>query len=95
MTQTTIPEDITTELQAIRKDLNYLKTHIAEIDMVLTHKEKGKFEKSLKRYKAEKGSALDELKKNPVEDMKGLIKIAPEKVKEAEEIINTDIELLL
>ncbi|ODS41128.1 hypothetical protein BEH94_05975 [Candidatus Altiarchaeales archaeon WOR_SM1_SCG] len=38
---------------------------------------------------------LIKIKKTPVDDMKGLIKLNPEKTKEAEEIINTDIELLL
>lgn len=54
------------------------------------------FIRPLKKINLKEGERiLVEIKKDPIEDMEGLIKLNPKKAKEAEEIINTDIELLL
>ena len=55
MAHATVPEEITKELKAIRNDLNYIKTHMVDVDSIMTgddyialeEYEKEKSEKSL------------------------------------------------
>ncbi|PKP56636.1 MAG: AbrB/MazE/SpoVT family DNA-binding domain-containing protein [Candidatus Altiarchaeales archaeon HGW-Altiarchaeales-2] len=64
-----------------------------EQEVTLNVKDDSVIIKPIKKETSKNRSAS--FKKNPVEDMDGLIKLNPKKAKEAEEIINTDIELLL
>ena len=61
--QASIPKEITTELRAIRKDLNYIKMHIVDSDTVLTPEEEIKLEKSLKEYKDWEATLLEDFEK--------------------------------
>ena len=61
--QASIPKEITTELRAIRKDLNYIKMHMVDADTLLTPKEEIKLEASLKEYKEGKATLLEDFEK--------------------------------
>ena len=61
--QASTPKEITAELRAIRKDLNYIKMHIVDSDTVLTPEEEIKLEKSLKEYKDWEATLLEDFEK--------------------------------
>ena len=61
--QASIPEEITTELKAIRKDLDYIKMHMVDADTILTPEEEIKLEESLKEYKEGKATLLEDFEK--------------------------------
>ncbi len=63
MTQTIIPKEVTTELRAIRKDLNYIKMHMVDVDTILTPEEEIKLEESLREYKEGKATLLEDFEK--------------------------------
>jgi len=61
--ETTIPKEIVTELKAIRQDLDYIKKHMIDVDMILTPEEEARLEESLKEYKEGKAVSLEEFEK--------------------------------
>jgi len=44
-------DTIVSELKAIRRDLNYIKEHMVDVDTILTPSEEKVLEQSLKDYK--------------------------------------------
>ncbi|ODS34971.1 MAG: hypothetical protein A7316_10910 [Candidatus Altiarchaeales archaeon WOR_SM1_86-2] len=63
MAYATIPKEITNELIAIRKDLDYIKMHMVDADTILTPEEEIKLEESLKEYKEGKATLLEDFEK--------------------------------
>lgn len=63
MAYATIPKEITKELKAIRKDLNYIKIHMVDADTILTPEEETRLEESLKEYKEGKATRLEDFEK--------------------------------
>ena len=63
MAETLTEEKITFELNAIRKDLDYIKKHMVDIDTVLTPDEEARLEESLEEYKKGKAISLDDFEK--------------------------------
>lgn len=59
----TIPEEIATELRAIRKDLDYIKMHMVDVDTILAPEEEMRLEESLKEYKEGKATLLEDFEK--------------------------------
>jgi len=57
---------IATELRAIRKELEYIRRHMVDVDMILTPEETGRLEVALKEFKDGKTSTLDELERDRV-----------------------------
>lgn len=53
--------DMLKELRLIRQDLKYIRTHMVDQDMVLTHEEKGLLEESRKELKSGKTRSLDDI----------------------------------
>lgn len=51
------------ELLALRKEVHFIKAHMADADMFLTSEEEEKLEKALKEHKEGKTISLQELKK--------------------------------
>ena len=63
MAYAAIPKEITTELRAIRKDLDYIKMHMVDVDTILTPEEEMRLEESLKEYKEGKATLLEDFEK--------------------------------
>ena len=63
MAYATIPKEITKELKAIRKDLNYIKIHMVDADTILTPEEEIQLEESLKEHKEGKTTLLEDFEK--------------------------------
>jgi hypothetical protein len=57
---------IATELRAIRKELEYIRKHMVDVDMVLTPEEAGRLERAIKEFKEGKTRTLEELERNRV-----------------------------
>ncbi len=51
------------ELKAIKKDLDYIKKNMVDVDNLLTKEEEKRLEKSLKEYKKGKATPLHDFKK--------------------------------
>jgi len=51
------------EIKTLRKDVEYIKEHMIDIDSILTEKERKQHEKSLKELKEGKTISLEKLKK--------------------------------
>ena len=51
------------ELLALRKEVQFIKTHMFDPDTILTSEEEEIFEKAMKEYKEEKTISLEDLKK--------------------------------
>jgi hypothetical protein len=49
------------ELRAIRKELEYIRKHMVDVDMILTAEEERILERGLKEYKEGKTRSLDEV----------------------------------
>ena len=64
MTETTTSREILIELKEIRKDLNYIKAHMVDIDTILTPEESEKLEESIKEYKEGKAVSLEDFEKD-------------------------------
>ncbi|HLC32267.1 MAG TPA: hypothetical protein VJJ82_00410 [Candidatus Nanoarchaeia archaeon] len=56
-------DTIVTELKAIRRDLNYIKEHMVDVDTILTPSEERVLEQSLKDYKEGKTVSLSEFER--------------------------------
>jgi uncharacterized coiled-coil DUF342 family protein len=57
---------IATELRAIRKELEYIRRHMVDVDMVLTPVEAKRLESAIKEFKEGKTSTLDEIERDRV-----------------------------
>jgi len=55
-------DTIVSELKAIRRDLNYIKEHMVDVDTILTPSEEKVLEQSLKDYKEGRTFLLKKLK---------------------------------
>jgi len=51
------------ELKDIKKDLNYIKEHMVDADMIMTPEEEERFEESLQDLKEGRTTSLEDLKK--------------------------------
>ena len=51
------------ELKMIRKDLDYIKEHMVDVDSFLTDNETKELEESLERFKKGKATRLDDFEK--------------------------------
>jgi hypothetical protein len=54
-----VGSEIVEELKAIRKDLNYIKEHMIDIDMILTPDEERILKEGIKELKSGKTTKLD------------------------------------
>jgi len=63
MAQTSIPKEVIEELKMIRRDLDYIKKHMIDVDTILTIDEERRLEESLGEYKEGKQSNLSILKR--------------------------------
>ena len=63
MEQVHIPKEVVEELKAIRKDLDYIKEHMVDVDTILTPAEEARLEESLKEYKEGKTTLLEDFEK--------------------------------
>jgi hypothetical protein len=63
MTETVnnMENDLLKELRLIRQDLKYIKTHMVDQDMVLTHEEKSLLDESRHELQAGRTRTLDEI----------------------------------
>lgn len=57
---------IATELKAIRKELEYIRKHMVDVDMILTPEEDARLEIAIKEFKEGKTRSLDELERDRV-----------------------------
>ncbi len=56
-------DEIIAELKMIRKDLDYIKEHMIDIDSLLTKEESKQLDESIKEFKEGKTTTLEEFKK--------------------------------
>lgn len=63
MSEVTIPEKFADELKAIREDLDYIKEHMIDVDMILTNEEVARLKESLEEYKDGKAIPLEDFEK--------------------------------
>ena len=63
MEQVHIPKEVVEELKAIRKDLDYIKEHMVDVDTILTPAKEARLEESLKEYKEGKTTLLEDFEK--------------------------------
>jgi len=54
------------ELRAIRKELEYIRKHMVDVDMILTAEEERILERGLKEYKEGKTRSLDDVVRDRV-----------------------------
>lgn len=57
----TIEKEIMEELKAIRRDLDFIKEHIIDIDTILTSEEEKTLEEAMKELREEKATKLEKL----------------------------------
>ena len=63
MAEAMLPKKIVEELKAIREDLDYIKSHMVDVDMVLIPEEEARLEESLREYKEGKATPLEAFEK--------------------------------
>lgn len=56
-------KQILMELEAIRKDLDYIKGHMVDVDTILTPEEEERLEESLTDYKTRKTTSIEDFEK--------------------------------
>jgi hypothetical protein len=54
------------ELRAIRKELEYIRKHMVDVDMILTAEEQRILEKGIKDYKEGRTRSLEEVERDRV-----------------------------
>ena len=64
MAQESIQKELFSEIKAIREDLNYIKEHMVDRDMVLTSEEEKRLDESIKEYKEGKSMQLEDFERN-------------------------------
>ena len=62
-TETITTPQLTEELKAIRKDLEFIKTHMFDPDTIMTSEEERRFKQALQELKEGKITPLSEMKK--------------------------------
>jgi len=63
MKQASIPKEVIEELKMIRRDLDYIKKHMIDVDTILTIDEERRLEESLEEYKEGKTIELEDFEK--------------------------------
>ncbi len=63
MEQVSIPKEVIEELKMIRRDLDYIKKHMVDVDTILTIDEERRLEESLEEYKEGKTIKLEDFEK--------------------------------
>jgi len=63
MEQVSIPKEVIEELKMIRRDLDYIKKHMVDVDTILTIDEERRLEESLEEYKEGKTIKLQDFEK--------------------------------
>ena len=63
MEQVSIPKEVIEELKMIRRDLDYIKKHMIDVDTILTIDEERRLEESLEEYKEGKTIKLEDFEK--------------------------------
>ena len=58
-----IPQEVVQELKAIRKDLDFIKEHMVDVDTIMTPEEEKQHEEALKEHEEGKATSLEELEK--------------------------------
>ncbi len=61
-----VSSDLMQELKVIKEDLQYIKEHMVDIDMVLTPEEEGILAESINEFKSGKTAKLEDLKREEV-----------------------------
>jgi hypothetical protein len=64
MAQEIIQKELFSEIKAIRKDLDYIKEHMVDRDMVLTSEEEKRLDESIKEHKERKSMSLEDFERN-------------------------------
>jgi hypothetical protein len=57
-------KELVEEIRAIRKDLDYIKAHMVDVDSILTPEEEVRLEKSLEEHKKGKSIRLEDFEKS-------------------------------
>lgn len=55
--------EVVEELKKIRKDLEYIKVHMVDVDTILTHEEEMSLDESLKEYGEGKATRFEDFEK--------------------------------
>ena len=63
MSETINMEKMYTELLALRREVQFIKTHMFDPDTIMTTEEEERFERAMKEYKERKTIPLEDLKK--------------------------------
>lgn len=63
MSEVSISEKFADELKAIREDLDYIKKHMVDVDMILINEEAARLKESLEEYKKGKAISLEDFEK--------------------------------
>jgi len=58
-----LENQILKELKSIKKEIDFIKDHMVDVDSIMTEKEQKRFDESLKEYKDSKTTSLEDLKK--------------------------------
>ncbi len=66
MAEAFISKEVVKELKAIRKDLDYIKEHMVDVDTILTPEEEARLEESLREYKEGRTTKLEDFEKEIV-----------------------------
>ena len=57
-------KELVEEIRAIRKDLDYIKAHMVDVDSILTPEEELRLEKSLEEHRKGKTMRLEDFEKS-------------------------------
>ena len=57
---------IASELKAIRKELEYIRKHMVDVDMILTSEEQERLDLAIKEFKAGKTVSIEDLERDRV-----------------------------
>ena len=63
MSEAVLSREIAVELKAIRKELEYIKEHMVDVDMILTPEEEKRLEESLKAHREGKTVKLEDFER--------------------------------
>jgi len=63
MAETINMEKVYMEILALRKEVQFIKTHMFDPDTIMTTEEEERFERAMKEYKKGKTISLEDLKK--------------------------------
>jgi hypothetical protein len=61
---TTVDNDVISELKAIRKDLKYIREHMVDIDTILSPDEEATLKESITEYHQRKTYTLEDVKRD-------------------------------